>query len=455
MKKPMILKQGIRNAFRATKKITLPFFLVTVVGFLGCSSREFKNGVVYKEWTRTMSEEGIFPVFPPREDVQVGDIWLLPTHPYETKLIEDIGGLGKTGIWVTNVLYELKLMYGTSTLANDFYKNRFSFPSTTEAIKNAISKDQAHLTDVSIMPVVIGNKDVFNDGDCNRLRQVAFPEFSVTNITQADVNALVPIEYLNVALGFSFNKIGQVSLKIPSAESYAIPAKLLTKTFFETNSIELGKENNFILKPYVYNSTDTVNRFQGIAGINYITLKLAKSQFDEAAKIILGDKKGLIAYRDFLWIAVINEVYYARAIDMNIRKRRFGGGAANVQPITTKMLKELDRLTKIGASKKSKITETSPIKEDTEGRTIAENIEIKEEDDAFALAKKINEYNKNLGNQSVPGGSVNVVSASDTAIGLRRFFDRPIAVGVRGIIFKVNLTKSTEKELYIESIGLN
>lgn len=224
-------------------------------------------------------------------------------------------------------------------------------------------------------------------------------------------------------------------------------------------------------------------------------MKLARSQFNEAGREILENRSLSAEFiekikkdSDYIWIAVINEVYYARAIDMNIRKRRFGGGAANVQPITTKMLKELDRLTKIRASKESKTTGTqskkgkekttipqepeaegtstagvetsatsltSPTIEDTEGRTIVENIEITEEDDAFSLAKKINEYNKNLGNQSVPGGSVNVVSASDTAVGLRRFFDRPIAVGVRGVIFKVNLKKSTEKELYIESIEVN
>lgn len=75
--------------------------------------------------------------------------------------------------------------------------------------EKSISKDEAHLADVSIMPVATSDQDVFTGGDCNRLRQVAFPEFTVTNITQADVNALVPIEYLNVALGFSLNKIGR------------------------------------------------------------------------------------------------------------------------------------------------------------------------------------------------------------------------------------------------------
>lgn len=224
--------------------------------------------------------------------------------------------------------------------------------------------------------------------------------------------------------------------------------------------------------------------------INYVTLKLARSQFNEAGSKLLdhGPLSGEIDEQsDYIWIAVVNEVYYARAIDMNIRKRRFGGGAANVQPITTKMLKELDRLTKIRASKETKTTETQPKKgkkktttpesecvptptpvvtatpaptpsitsptiEDTEGRTIVENIEIKEDDDAFALAKKINEYNKNLGDQSVPGGSVNVVSVSGTAVGLRRLFDRPIAVGVRGVIFKINLKKSSGNELHVEEI---
>lgn len=267
MKKPMFSMQGIINCVRATKKIFLPLCLAIIMGFLGCS-REFKRGMVYKEWTTAMSEEGIFPVFPPREDVQAGDIWLLPMHPYETKSIEKIGGLGKTGIWVTNILYEELRTKGTSTTASDFYKNRFSFPSTTEAIKNAITKDEAHLADVPIMPVATSDQDVFTAGDCGRLRQVAFPEFTVTNITQANLNALVPIEYLNVALGFSFNKIGEVSLKIPSAESYCIPIKILTEDFFRADSITEIKENDcnwFTLKPYDYK----IKASPGIPGINY------------------------------------------------------------------------------------------------------------------------------------------------------------------------------------------
>lgn len=481
MKNSIISMQGIVNCFRATKKIILPLSLAIILGFLGCS-REFKRGMVYREWTIAMSEEGIFPVFPPREDVQAGDIWLLPMHPYETKSVEKIGGLGKTGIWVTNILYEEVRTKGTSTTASDFYKNRFSFPSTTEAIKNAITKNAAHLADVPIMPVATSVEDVFAAGDCGRLRQVAFPEFTVTNITQGNLNALVPIEYLNVALGFSFNKIGEVSLKIPSAESYCIPIKILTEDFFKTKSIEEIKDakgNWFMLKPYDYGNSAS----PGIPGINYTTLKLARSQFNEAGSKLLPLSEEIDEQSDYIWIAVVNEVYYARAIDMNIRKRWFGGGAANVQPITTKMLKELDRLTKIRASKETKTTEILPKKgeektlpdteavttstdggtatpsipsptiEDTEGRTIVENKEITEGNDAFALAKKINEYNKNIGNQSVPGGSVNVVSVSDTAVGLRRLFDRPIAVGVRGVIFKINLKESSEKELHVEEIA--
>lgn len=37
---------------------------------------------------------------------------------------------------------------------------------------------------------------------------------------------------------------------------------------------------------------------------------------------------------------------------------------------------------------------------------------------------------------------MNIVSVSKTSIGLRRIFDKPIAVGVRGVIMKINIANS-------------
>ena len=41
--------------------------------------------------------------------------------------------------------------------------------------------------------------------------------------------------------------------------------------------------------------------------------------------------------------------------------------------------------------------------------------------------------------QTVPGGSVQLVSYNERSVGLRRVFDRPVAIGFRGLALKVEL----------------
>ncbi len=60
--------------------------------------------------------------------------------------------------------------------------------------------------------------------------------------------------------------------------------------------------------------------------------------------------------------------------------------------------------------------------------------------------KKKNEYNQTIGQQSVPGGTVSVISVSDNTVGMRSFFDRPVAVGVRGVIMKLRVEAITCKD---------
>src|SRR5262245_33501074 len=65
----------------------------------GCCSQD-SHGHVYRDWSKRMSEMGIFPVYPPREDIVVGDVYALPLHPYDTAAVGYIGGLGNAGIHV-------------------------------------------------------------------------------------------------------------------------------------------------------------------------------------------------------------------------------------------------------------------------------------------------------------------------------------------------------------------
>ena len=73
---------------------------ILLIALFACGCSTFHTGDVYREWTSRMGELGIYPVFPPREDISVGDAYLLPMHPYNSDLITYVGGLGMSGIRV-------------------------------------------------------------------------------------------------------------------------------------------------------------------------------------------------------------------------------------------------------------------------------------------------------------------------------------------------------------------
>jgi len=212
---------------------------------------------------------------------------------------------------------------------------------------------------------------------------------------------------------------------------------------------------------------------------------LTRSNFNEKIRAIKDNKTGFSGFsektklakllkrtKDYLWISLVSEVFYARAIDISIHTSRSFGGALNAQPITNATLNELSRLENLEyiRERRSGIinvgTATTNLDDlvlpgfgtstgninlpDTQGRGIVANITLEREQlDPFTLANRINEANAQLGNQSVPGGSINIVSVSDSAIGLRRNYDRPIAVGVRGMVLKVNYTVTKKIEIEI------
>lgn len=475
---------SIKSCFEVIKRFTLLVLMVAITVFCGCAPDRRNVKRVYKEWTETMSELGIFPVFPPREDVQVGDVWILPMHPFDTEVINVIGGLGHTGVWCANIF---ALKTGTNTVSvvdtnqiSEFYKKRLTFPSATDAsayivyaMQNGSTTALPEKSDANLVIMKVPEdpkRNIFDytdhdNGSINthRLKQVAFPEFTFTRIDKIALNALVPIEYLiNVAGGFAYDKVKQVTLKIPSAESYGCPAANLLEKFFENGSITgagTGTDHLY-LKEWHWESKKPEVDVPGVKGLTRNTARLVHAQFREAfeklaengnseLKEIFKKKFKNNKDKDCIWVAVINEVFYARAMDINISTRKGWGGGLNVQPITNKILEELDRLKNIKKSKsttKYGTATTNANTNDTGGRNIVETIEEKETGDAFELARKINEYNTNLGKQLVPGGSVNIVSVSKTSIGLRRIFDKPIAVGVRGVIMKIDIANSDINE---------
>jgi len=540
--KPVVSFKSIKKCFKNSRVIVTPLIVLALIATIFGGCRTLETGKVYKDWSRTMSQLGIFPIYPPREDVQVGDIYVLPTHPLDTGAVEAIGGLGFTGVWIENIK-------GSSMAATEFYGNRGSFPKTSEGVIaniGEVGSDTPYYEAISkIMPVPrsgtatlnsyeietgIGTSttivySIFGTGDTQRLRQVAFPEFSVTNITQVGLEALVPVEVFNVAAGFLSNNVEQISLKIPSAESYGLPmknilalagkckkcregteikdcddcGKLLKFSSIEEVCCDINKKN-CCKKKCCKDKNNKVGCVKGncngndclkpefsvknISGLDGHTALMMRSMFDESIAAMENNvpsswnslthktqlAKMLRKSSGSLWIALISEVFYARSMDISIQSTKSLSGGVNVQPVTNAMLTELDRLDMLDRMKRLEVvkpgtttagtvnvvtgttntgtaTTTSTAIADTAGRTMVNLTEIEKNMDPFTLAKEMQEFNKQISNQSVPGGSVSVVSVTKSSVGLRRTFDRPIAVGARGVVIRIDLNETTLENL--------
>ncbi|MDO6775115.1 hypothetical protein Q4591_07090 [Shewanella sp. 3_MG-2023] len=219
----------------------------------------------------------------------------------------------------------------------------------------------------------------------NRLRLVAFPEFSSTTVSQSDLSALIPAEALS--LNITASSVESVSLKIPAAESYSLSTETVFKKLFTID-----------------NSTGEIGPDTVLAGY----LKVAQ---------FLQEKSSSKSKEEYFYLRVITEVYYARAFDISIFANSSFGGSLNY---------------------------AKPPEATTSGEAINENSEdysyfngVIDSSTPADSGNYLSKLKENLTNTStVPGGTIQVLHSSESAIGLRRVYDRPIAVGFRGMTIR-------------------
>lgn len=184
---------------------------VASVNLSGCAEKQ--SGFVVKEWAKMVREMQITPVFPPRADIQPGDIY---TDPYPTKDDEVTGFELKNGpMAISHLISSVDLQKEVK----DFYNSRFEFPKTVAEASSETAPSAATA--------------LFKTGTKTYLPIVGFPEFSYTNITQGSLGALVPINSLSLILGGAWGGVESVSLKIRSAESYGLPRDIVLDKFYK------------------------------------------------------------------------------------------------------------------------------------------------------------------------------------------------------------------------------
>ncbi len=418
-------------------------------GLTGCAHKQvFKHGQVYRDWNDRLSEMGVLPVFPPREDIVVGDIYLLPMHPGANSLAGYVGGLGMAGIRL-GYLSEIYDWAGSGMVTNDtnlalerFYRSRPTFPTTpTEGVVTGLTNPAPPRISVPKVPSGAADQrdNVFAGRTPVRLKQVAFPEFTVTTTSQVGLSALVPIEGFLVGAGLNSSKVQSVSVKVSQAESYGLPSDWLLSEFI-LKYVKRGQDNKgakglFLLTVDQPESDDKLPE----APMASVSGELARAMFDETLSRNINERieseslrKRLLRQvqdtRNSMYLTVISEVYYTRQLDINIEFAAGTAAAASTRPVTVNDLKELASLGKSangaaqGGSNQVSVTNQAP------------TLELKRGEDAIDMAERLRKLN--LGQNGV-GGSVQVVSTGARNVGLRRLFDHPIAIGVRGVVLRI------------------
>lgn len=389
-----------------------------VIGALmvGTSSTEAaKRGYVMNEWSTQMRQLGIVPIFPPREDVHVGDLYVYHTYRPDSKETER---LMKKGDYRIGIIPRWSRLKNVVELVDGEYRTIISLPSTPapretpkepgngkngddpkedpckgengEDPKKKPGNDKpSYNLPIGDIPQPNTGDDPIFRADCkpNRLRMTAFPEFMSATFSQGNLSALIPIEAINLALGAGWSRSKAVTLKVPYAESYGISGQKAFETLFEQSST--GK---YRLKKDYYPTT--------------IALLVPGKVTPQQAK------DGIVPNR--LWIRVITEVFYARSLDIGIESKRASGARLSVTPVTIQ-------------------------KTDEKGNTTTVTIQDPAAA-AVARATVLNEYLKQSGLSSTIGGSAQYVTASDASISMRRTWERPVAIGIRGYLIEIDTT---------------
>lgn len=390
----------------------LPLAALTVLGACVATPRP---GAVQRQWNQMMRELGINPVFPPREDVQVGDVYLRRGAPGDPR--HAVNGFVPIDLWVASLQPET---------VEDHYRRRTSFP---DSLADRILGDDGRTPPGRFIRVPRDpDATVFSRRDMSRLRQVAFPDFMSMTVTSGDVRGLVPIQAISLAFGASWSNDQRADIKIPAAESYGIPFTQIRPSLFGSGrSCTIKEQHDCVQKQCARQLSESIATLDDLA--------LMRTR--------LATMRGLAPAQapEHLYLEVITEVYYARVIDVAISYKYDFGARLRVSPQHLEVRSEtrIDR-TSIASNPQTQGTELV-----TES-TVQRATELREPD-PIARAQQLNEQLKEIDAMGGVGGTFQFISVSGTSVGMRRSYERPVAVGWRGITLKVRASNGAVEEL--------
>lgn len=363
--------------FRRIKSSSLPVSLVALLS--ACTTSSPGPGVVAKQWTSNIDQLGINAIYPPRENVYVGDAYVSYTSIKPTK-----GNHTSTNtpfepaVWLTSV----------RSKAPSFYANRPSFKFAK--LKYESDPDGSKIWEQPPDRISLPTKT-----SSDRLRLVGFPAYNFISTTAASLGLNIPGGTVGGTAGVKYAKDLKISVSAPTAESYGVPALDLYQSF--VNQCESYKDFDNVI---------------GIASNDLLTPLPNNKKFK--AVIIL-----------------ISQVFYTRSLIFSYSSKS-GFGAK-----FTADLASLNNLTGAAASIEKNLKKLTAAS--GSGGTGAGGAATKQQIATFESESKSfrNQLLKDAKSAvpPVPGATASLVSATALGITLKETFGRPVAIGYRAISF--------------------
>lgn len=353
--------------------------LLTAVLLSACN--EAGDGVVVREWSKSMRELGIYPVFPPREDLYAGDIFVsqVDAAPPPSSLQT---GLPPLGLFFSSIDINL--------FAKAHYLHRPEFPASAASI-----------------PV---GSNVFDPPRAqSRLKTVAFPFFLKATASGAEVGALIPVDLLPWKAGLGLKSVKSASVTVSSAESYSIP-------WLQIDDLLTDENGQFAIP---------TNRGRAVS---------SEETVKSLRKVAIGSDGKAATHID---VTVISEVFYARTFDVTLH---ISSDAA------LSIAGEIPSPAQAASNRAAAVASGISTDASSNSASAASAVAAAETATSVAAAEAAKLQNlidkaKNLA-PLTPGISAGVSMSSTGDIGLRRTYDRPIAIGYRGVRYRISLAEA-------------
>lgn len=356
------------------------------VGVVACSSRP-ERGAVVQQWSANTEQLNFKPIFPPRGNFEVGDLYVVRA--------------AKAGAKMKTV---------------DYYMSSVWFDRMR--LDDELAKAAPHITmqktpeDKSGLVATTSVPDLFVPNTSTKMNAlVAFPGFSFASLAESDLGLGVSNSAIGAFFGGARKSAYSVAYSVPVAETYGVlygDAHLAADTY---------------LKAYTEAKRDK--------------LKDAVVSLKNDAKAV--EKDGTTSV-----LVLVTQVYLARSLDVVISSTESNGAqlAAVTRALTDlderktaieNQLKALKPAPKAVAAADGKVADGKAADAAQPAVPVANQALIKQKETELAQVNADIRKRVEAVTPAMPGVTGSVVKSTATGLTLRQVFDTPVAIGYSGI----------------------